>query len=329
MGAEMVPALEARRVSKVFRSGSRFRPKVVHAVNQVSFQLPRGTVLAVVGESGSGKSTLIRTLARLAAPSGGEMRVSGKLVPSRLSTQELHDLRRRVQIIFQDPFGALNPHYPVEYLLRRPVMNYHSAASDVRARVTQTLEDVGLVPAGDFWQKYPHELSGGQRQRVVIARALITQPEVILADEPTSMLDVSIRMSILNLLEKLKAEHHLSYLFITHDLASARYISDHLLVMYAGTGVEGGETGEVVTHPLHPYTQLLLSAVPKPGQPDPIGRITTSAEPPDLSRIPLGCVFQPRCPVAMDQCKTTVPQPEAAGTDHWVACHAVTRRKAE
>lgn len=321
---EQAIALEARDLSKTFQVGSRWNVRHIHAVDGVSLMLPRGTVLAVVGESGSGKSTLIRLLAHLIVRSGGEIKLGGEPVARHLKPADLHRLRRRMQIIFQDPFGALNPHYPVEYLLKRPVINYRIGRQDsILDRIVKTLEDVGLTPYHDFLGKYPHELSGGQRQRVVIARALITQPEVILADEPTSMLDVSIRMSILNLLEKLQAAHHLSYLFITHDLASARYISDHLLVMYAGRAVEGGETGEVVMHPLHPYTQLLLSAVPNPGRPDPIGVMAASGEPPDLSMGRQGCVFQPRCPLAMARCRTEIPSAQPAGVDHWVACHAV------
>jgi peptide/nickel transport system ATP-binding protein len=323
--SENTMALTARDLSKTFQVGSRWNVRHIHAVDHVSLTLPRGTVLAVVGESGSGKSTLIRVLAHLIVRTAGDVTLGGQAVPVRLKTAELHRLRRRMQIIFQDPFGALNPHYPVEYLLKRPILNYRiEHRGSALNRIVQTLEDVGLTPYRDFLGKYPHELSGGQRQRVVIARALVTQPEVILADEPTSMLDVSIRMSILNLLKKLQAEHHLSYLFITHDLASARYISDHLLVMYAGRAVEGGETGEVVQHPLHPYTQLLLSAVPKPGRPDPIGVMAASGDPPDLSTHRRGCVFEPRCPLAMSRCATEIPVAQVMASDHWVACHAVS-----
>lgn len=318
------PALQADGLSKVFQTGTQWHKQFVHALWQVSFRLPRGTVLAVVGESGSGKSTLIRVLAHLLSRTSGKLYLNGEEIPARLHSRQLFELRRRVQIIFQDPFGALNPHYPVDYLLRRPALNYGVAtAATVSDLVHRTLEDVGLAPAQEFLRQYPHELSGGQRQRVVVARALITQPQIILADEPTSMLDVSIRMSVLNLLKQLQTEYRLSYLFITHDLASARYISDHLLVMYAGQGVEGGESAAVIAHPLHPYTQLLLSAVPKPGQPDPIGEIKTSTEPPDLSSAPRGCVFRQRCPLAMERCEREVPPARIMAGDHWVACHAV------
>ncbi|PSR20169.1 MAG: ABC transporter ATP-binding protein [Sulfobacillus acidophilus] len=266
---------------------------------------------------------MIQVLAYLGARSGGEITLGGEPVPVRLNAAALDRLRQL--IVLRDLFGVLNPHYLVEYLLKRPIFNYCIQTQEpILELIVKTVETVELSPYRDFMGKYPNELSRGQRQRVVIVRALVTQPEVILADGPTSMLDVFIRMSILDLLEKLQAERHLSYLFITHDLASTRYISDHLLVMYAGHAVEGGETGEVVQHPLHPYTQLLLSAVPRPGRPDPIGVIASSAEPPNLSTGCQGCVFQSRCPLAMARCTTEIPQAQEVGSDHWMACHAIS-----
>jgi peptide/nickel transport system ATP-binding protein len=183
------------------------------------------------------------------------------------------------------------------------------------------LDEVGLSPAADYLSKRPHELSGGQRQRVVIARALIAKPQVILADEPTSMLDVSIRMSVLNLLERLQQDLELSYIFVTHDLASARYLSDHLLVMYAGESVEGGSTDEVIDHAAHPYTQLLLSAVPEPSREVPIANPEVPGEPPNLAQLPTGCYFHPRCPHAMPRCREEHPAPKVLAGEHWVACH--------
>lgn len=317
-------ALRAEGLEKVFHvSGSSRAARHVHAVNRVSLTLGKGSVLGIVGESGSGKSTLIRLIAHLIPLTGGNLWLHGAPIPRRLRGAALVPYRRRVQMIFQDPFGALNPYYPIQYQLERPLKNFH-LASGTGARhdaVKHVLEEVGLSPAGDYLTKRPHELSGGQRQRVVIARALVARPEVILADEPTSMLDVSIRMSILNLLERLQHELDLSYIFVTHDLASARYLSDHLLVMYAGETVEGGQTSEVIDEAAHPYTQLLLSAVPEPTREVPIGNPEVPGEPPDLAALPSGCFFHPRCPHAMDRCRHEHPQPQTLQGEHWVSCH--------
>jgi len=317
-------ALRAEGLDKVFHvSGSSRVARRVHAVNRVSLTVGRGSVLGVVGESGSGKSTLIRLIAHLIPMTSGNLWLSEVAVPRRLHGSALAPYRRRVQMIFQDPFGALNPYYPVQYQLERPLKNFHLASGkgEMHDSVAKVLEEVGLSPARDYLTKRPHELSGGQRQRVVIARALIARPEVILADEPTSMLDVSIRMSVLNLLERLQHELDLSYIFVTHDLASARYLADHLLVMYAGESVEGGKTAEVIDEAAHPYTQLLLSAVPEPAREVPIGNPEVTGEPPDLSALPSGCFFHPRCPHAMDRCRSEHPQPHELKGEHWVSCH--------
>lgn len=317
-------ALRAQNLEKTFHvAGSGRSSRRVHAVNRVSLTVPRGSVLGVVGESGSGKSTLIRLIAHLIPLSSGELWLQGKPVAKNLKRRALREYRRRVQMIFQDPFGALNPYYPIQYQLERPLKNFGLALGKeaMRDAVTGTLEEVGLYPASDYLMKRPHELSGGQRQRVVIARALIAKPEVILADEPTSMLDVSIRMSILNLLERLQHDLGLAYVFVTHDLASARYLSDHLLVMYAGEGVEGGEVSAVIDEAQHPYTQLLLAAVPEPSREVPIGHPEISGETPDLAQLPSGCFFHSRCPFALPRCHTEHPYPRAISDDHWVACH--------
>lgn len=320
-------ALRAQNLEKTFRvAGSGRSSRTVRAVGRVSLTVPRGSVLGVVGESGSGKSTLIRLIAHLIPLSGGELWLHGAPVAKNLKWRALAQYRRRVQMIFQDPFGALNPYYPIQYQLERPLKNFGlvSGRGAMRDGVTEALEEVGLYPASDYLMKRPHELSGGQRQRVVIARALIAKPEVILADEPTSMLDVSIRMSILNLLERLQHDLDLAYVFVTHDLASARYLSDHLLVMYAGEGVEGGEISEVIDGARHPYTQLLLAAVPEPSREVPIGNPEISGETPDLAQLPSGCFFHPRCSVALPRCRTEHPNPRAVSEDHWVACHLYT-----
>ena len=248
------PELDVRALTKDFGK--------LRAVDDVSFTLRQGTITALVGESGSGKSTVARILARLHDATSGSVIYDGKDVLGRTDVKRY---RSRVQMIFQDPFDSLNPVRTIEHHLERPV-RIHSvvARRDVRPRVHELLRTVGLVPAEKYARKYPHELSGGQRQRVAIARALAVNPSVILADEPISMLDVSIRIGILNLMLGLKRELGIAFLYITHDIASARYIADDVLVMYAGQIVEQGPTDSVLLEPLHAYTRLLLSAVPHP-----------------------------------------------------------------
>jgi peptide/nickel transport system ATP-binding protein len=250
-------ALEVRGLSKQF--------KKLLCVDDVSFTLHPGTITALVGESGSGKSTVARVLVRLHEPTSGEVLFEGKDATKRSSRREGRRYRSQVQMIFQDPFGSLNPVRTIRHHIERP-LRIHGIVPrrEVGDRVCELLRSVGLVPPEKYAAKYPHELSGGQRQRVAIARALAVEPAVILADEPISMLDVSIRIGILNLMLDLKARREIAFLYITHDLASARYVADEVLVMYAGQIVEQGPTDAVLLEPLHPYTQLLLSAVPDP-----------------------------------------------------------------
>jgi peptide/nickel transport system ATP-binding protein len=237
----------------------------LRAVDDVSFELKEGTVTALVGESGSGKSTVARVLSRLYEPTAGTVVFHGQPLPTRMSRRALRDYRSQVQMIFQDPFGSLNPVRTIEHHLARP-LQIHSIVPrhEVRGRVHELLDHVGLIPPAHVAQKYPHELSGGQRQRVAIARALAVEPRVILADEPISMLDVSIRLGILNLIQRLKREFGIAFLYITHDIASARYVADDVLVMYQGRIVEQGPTDAVLLDPQHAYTQMLLAAVPNP-----------------------------------------------------------------
>jgi peptide/nickel transport system ATP-binding protein len=246
--------LEVRGLTKNF--------KKLRAVDDVSFTLRSGTITALVGESGSGKSTVARILARLYDANSGSVIYEGKDVLGRC---DVRLYRSRVQMIFQDPFASLNPVRTIRHHLERPLRIHHVVSrQQVEGRIHELLRRVGLVPPEEVARKYPHELSGGQRQRVAIARALAVQPEVILADEPISMLDVSIRSGILNLILDLKRDFGIAFLYITHDIASARYVADEVLVMYAGQIVEQGPTDAVLLEPLHPYTQLLLSAVPHP-----------------------------------------------------------------
>jgi peptide/nickel transport system ATP-binding protein len=315
--------LEVLHLSKTFTAGNAVRRQYVQAVNDVSFSIGQGKVTVIVGESGSGKSTVARLIARLIDPTSGTIRFGSDTFGVKMGRRQKLRLRSRVQMIFQDPFGSLNPFYTIGAHLVRPLKNFgqYRGMASAHDRMRQVLDSVGLTPADTYIHKYPHELSGGQRQRVVIARALMIQPALILADEPTSMLDVSIRIGILNLMKKLQQEHQLSYLFITHDLASARYLGDDLLVMYAGSLVEGGTADDVVTEPAHPYTRLLLSAVPDPANPHAAEGSTYGGEPPNLSQLPQGCTFHPRCPFAMDVCRTNVPGRTELGGGHWVTCH--------
>ncbi|MDX6511368.1 MAG: peptide/nickel transport system ATP-binding protein [Gaiellaceae bacterium] len=263
----MSAALEARGLTKHFSAGGPVwaTGSTIRAVEDVSFVLRPGTVTALVGESGSGKSTVARLLARLYRPTAGEVLFGGEDATRRASRRTVLRYRSQVQMIFQDPFGSLNPVRTVEHHLERP-LKIHKAVprKQVPGAVRELLRTVGLVPPDEIASKYPHELSGGQRQRVAIARALAVDPAVLLADEPISMLDVSIRIGILNLILRLKDERNIAFLYVTHDIASARYVADDVLVMYSGRIVEQGPVDDVLQNPLHAYTQLLLSAVPNP-----------------------------------------------------------------
>jgi len=252
--------LEVQGLTKEFGH----RPPL-RAVDDVSFALRPGTVTALVGESGSGKSTVARLLSRLYTPSGGSISFRGEDVSRVRGRRALLAYRSEVQMIFQDPFASLNPVKKVQHHIERP-LRIHGLATrgQVDARVRELLQRVGLVPPDEIAQKYPHQLSGGQRQRVAIARALAVEPSIVLADEPISMLDVSIRIGLLNLMADLKRELGIAFLYITHDIASARYVADEVLVMYAGRIVEQGPTDAVLQDPQHAYTRLLLSAVPNP-----------------------------------------------------------------
>jgi peptide/nickel transport system ATP-binding protein len=328
--------LEAEGLTKHFAVRRRLRDlltrrrRTVHAVDDVDLVLRRGRVTALVGESGSGKSTVARLLAQLYKRSGGEVRLHGKSITVH-GGRRFRAHAKRVQMIFQDPFASLNPVHTVRYHLTRAV-KIHGTAGNSRADLERALHDllnrVQLTPPERYLDKFPHELSGGQRQRVAIARALGADPEALLADEPVSMLDVSIRLGVLNLLRDLKERLNLAILYITHDIASARYFADETLVMYAGRMVEGGDSETVTQNPAHPYTKLLLESAPDPdriqaadGQSGaPLDR--TGGEPPSLIAPPSGCRFHPRCPYAMPRCTTDLP-PRLEIRDkprHWAAC---------
>jgi peptide/nickel transport system ATP-binding protein len=315
--------LEVKGLTKHFAAGSAFARSRVHAVDDVSFELRPGTITALVGESGSGKSTVARLLARLHEPTGGAVLFDGGDVARVHRRRDVLRYRSQVQLIFQDPFASLNPVKTVRHHVARPLRIHGIVPRDeVDERVRELLRAVGLVPPEEIAEKYPHELSGGQRQRVALARVLAVEPKVILADEPTSMLDVSIRIGILNLMMRLKEEHEIAFLFVTHDLASARYVADDLLVMYAGQIVESGPVEEVLASPLHPYTRLLLAAVPDPAKrlhADRIqerkGHAAAAVDPPD------GCRFVSRCPLAIDVCSRVTPQLVEARPAQAARCH--------
>ncbi|MER5982250.1 ABC transporter ATP-binding protein [Streptomyces sp. NPDC001787] len=322
--------LEARGVTKHFpvrRTGRDLaarRRRTVHAVDDVSLELRRGTVTALVGESGSGKSTVARLLAQLHPLTSGEIRLSGTAVKAGRG-RSFRRYVKQVQLIFQDPFASLNPVHTVRYHLTRALRIHGRAGSgdaELEAGLTALLNRVQLTPPHQYLDKFPHELSGGQRQRVAIARALGADPQVLLADEPVSMLDVSIRLGVLNLLRDLKERLHLAILYITHDIASARYFADTTLVMYAGRIVEGGDSETVTQHPAHPYTQLLIASAPDPDRvvAEEEQEETGTGEPPSLIAPPAGCRFHPRCPKAMERCRTELPPRFGLEGGQWAAC---------
>jgi peptide/nickel transport system ATP-binding protein len=313
------PVLEARNLTKLFRvrRGRRGRRGAVHAVENVSVALARSAVTAVVGESGSGKSTLARMLARIITPTSGDLLLDGDHVP--LSQRNRQQYAGRVQLVLQDPFASLNPVHSVRYHLSRPLKIHHMADGGMGGAIEGLLHRVALDPPGRFIDKYPHELSGGQRQRVAIARALAVQPDVLLADEPVSMLDVSIRLGVLNLLADLRDTSQLAILYVTHDIASARYLADTIVVMYAGELVESAPSTELTDAPAHPYTQLLLSAAPDPARAEP-PVLAGAGAPPSLVSPPSGCRFHPRCPHAMAVCREQRPPTVTVSPGHSAAC---------
>lgn len=312
--------LELKNVSKTFVSGFLFKKKVV-AVDNVSFSIPgeKPVIFVLAGESGSGKSTIARIILRFIKPDKGEVLYRGRNILT-FNSKELLLYRREVQAVFQDPYSAFNPVYPVDHILSLTARRMGVAqGKEIEEVIDEALISVGLRPE-EIRGKYPYQLSGGQRQRILLARALIPRPRLIVADEPVSMLDASLRAEILNLMLDLKAEHRVSFLYITHDLSTASYVGDYIAVLYKGSLAEVGPIDDVVSNPYHPYTQLLMSSIPIP---DPSKRWQEKIAAPEISvaREPVsGCKFYDRCPLRKEECRRAPPPLKKVGNRH-VACY--------
>ncbi len=309
------PLLEVGGLKKHFATGTT----TVKAVDDVSFRIDEGQTLGLVGESGCGKSTTGRSILRLIEPTAGSVRFMGQEL-TLLPEGQLRAMRRHMQMVFQDPYASLNPRMTIGEVLEEPLIVHrlHDRATRKR-KVAEALDMVGLNPA--YAARHPHEFSGGQRQRVGIARAIITRPKLVVADEAVSALDVSIQAQILNLLRELQQELGLTYLFVSHDLAVIRHVSDTIGVMYLGRMVELGAREDIYAQPRHPYTQALLSAIPREHPREQRQRIVLQGSIPNPAAPPSGCHFHPRCPSCMEVCKTQAPAPIKLSTTHTVACH--------
>jgi peptide/nickel transport system ATP-binding protein len=316
------PLLQTRGLSKHFKVGGNLSRRTLHAVDDASLVINGREIVALVGESGSGKSTIARLLARVYRPTSGEILYQGRSLAAMRTRRQTMAYRSDVPMVFQDPFSSLNPAYRVSHGILRGLKLHRRELTRTQrlAEAERVVEAVGLTPAGQILDRYPYELSGGQRQRIGFAQALAYKPKLIIADEPVSMLDVSIRLGLLNLMARLRADSDVSILYITHDIASARYLSDRILVMYAGHIVESGPTERVLAGPTHPYTRLLLSAVPDPRGPL-AAEATDSGEPPRVIDPGPGCRFRWRCPLAIDTCAQVTPQLRLLGPEHSAACH--------
>lgn len=310
------PLLEVKDLVVHFPIG---KGQFVRPVDHVSFSIGEGEVLSLVGESGSGKSTIGKALVRMLEPAEGEIRVGNRDV-AHIRGRDIKAYRREAQMVFQDPFGSLNPTRTIEQHLSFPIRRYRKRDGvSVDKHIDELLTKVGLTPVAETRRKYPHELSGGQRQRVAIARALAVNPKFIVADEPISMLDVSIRAGVLRLMNDLRRDLNIGFLYITHDLASARYIGNRIMVLYGGKVMETADSAELIKNPTHPYTRLLLTATPGNRERGPLPETSNSA--PNLLEGRVGCPFANRCPLVSEVCRTQDPSLAEVSTGHAVACH--------
>jgi peptide/nickel transport system ATP-binding protein len=317
------PLLWTENLTRHFRIGGVVSQRTLHAVDEVDISVGERQIVALAGESGCGKSTLARLLAKIYAPTSGETYFQGKPLSAIKSRKDRLEYSGLAPMVFQDPFSSINPVFRVSHGVMRS-LKLHRPDLSRQQRFEETervFGVVGLTPAADVLQRFPHELSGGQRQRVGFAQALAMRPKLIIADEPVSMLDVSIRIGLLNLMAELRDTQGVSILYITHDLASARYVADRLIIMYAGRIAESGPVEEVLAHPKHPYTQLLLSAVPDPRAPLGVGSETDRGEPPKVVDPAPGCRFRFRCPLAIDECHQVTPVLRELQPQHSTACH--------
>ena len=322
---EIIKVCDLVKYFPVYTRSIIFRKQVgnVHAVDHVSFTIGRGETLGLVGESGSGKTTMGRTMLHLIPPTSGKIFFNGMDVTlffKKKDEEKILEFRRSVQMIFQNPYGSLDPRMTVYDIISEPFkVHKHIPKKEWEDRIYRLLKMVGLEEY--HAERYPHEFSGGQRQRICIARAIAVEPQLIVADEPVSSLDVSVRAQILNLLQELQAKQGLSYLYISHDLSSVRQISRRVAVMYLGQIVELAATDEIYDHPLHPYTMALLSAIPVPDPERKMMRIILPGEVPSAINPPPGCRFHPRCKYAVDKCKSEEPKLRELREEHFVACH--------
>jgi oligopeptide/dipeptide ABC transporter ATP-binding protein len=312
--------LELNNVRKEFHTSSSKRAIV--AVDNVSLKLEKGKTLGIVGESGSGKSTLGRLMLRLIEPTAGEINFNDVNL-LKLKNTELRKMRSKMQMIFQDPMSSLNPRMSIRQLVSEPLeIHRNLKASEQNAAVEEIITKVGLEKSA--LDKYPHEFSGGQRQRISIARAVINNPSLIVADEPVSALDVSIQSQILNLVMDLRNDLNLSFVFISHDLSVVRHIADEVAVMYLGNIVEIAPADQLFSNPQHPYTQALISAIPQVEKEKRVNRIILKGDIPNPADAPTGCYFHPRCPIAIDKCSSLAPALKITGANHLTSCHLVT-----
>ena len=310
------------KIKKGFLSNfSKNKQEYIYAVNNISFSIGEKEILGFIGESGCGKSTMSRSILRLIEPSSGTISFKGEDILA-LKSKDLRKFRRKMQMIFQDPFGSLNPRRTVADTLRQTV-RIHKLAETIDEEdilIKEAMEEVELIPVEEYWDKYPALLSGGQQQRVSMGRVIILKPEFVIADEPVSMLDVSVRIGVLKLISKMKEKHNISFIYITHDLSTARYVCDRIAIMYLGKIVEIGPTEEILTNPVHPYTQALIKAVPDIDPTVKVKEIPIKGYVPVVPDKESKCSFHPRCPYADEQCNNGIPVMKKIGEEHYVAC---------